>query len=194
MGCSLPSFAGAQAPQKTDAQVPQKDEPLIYAAVIDELFAGKQVAGKPVKTLLLEGNSRFDDFEGEKAVTGQASASTLFKGLKPETMQSFIRQNAQSSPITSQVKSSVKLLPIDSKMAQETVNNNKWKALYTTYPDCAGIISLSKIGFDKAGRQALVYVSHMYGEDTGQGTIVLLQKTGLQWKVQEKLGNWTWTG
>jgi hypothetical protein len=176
------------------AQTNQKDEPLIYAAVIEELFAGKKLADKPIKALLLEGVTRFDDFEGEKAVSSKASGTPLFKGLKPETMQSFISQNSQRLPLTNPIKASLKLQMIDSKRAQETVGGNKWKELYAANPDCAGIISVSKIGFDKEGKQALVYVAHVYGEDLGRGNILFLQKSGQQWKVQEKVSNWVWAG
>lgn len=176
------------------AQTNQKDEPLIYTAVIEELFAGKKLADKPIKTLLLEGVTRFDDFEGEKAVGPKAAGTPMFKGVKPETMQSFISQNAQRLPLTNSIKASLKLQMIDSKLAQDTVSGSKWKELYAANPDCAGIISVSRIGFDKAGLQAVVYVAHVYGEDLGRGTILFLQKTGQQWKVQEKVGNWVWAG
>jgi hypothetical protein len=176
------------------AQTTQKDEPLIYALVIEELFAGKKVSDKPVKALLIENTTRFDDFEGEKAVSAKAAATPMFKGLKPDTMQNFIRQNSQPTPLTSLIKSSLKLERIDGKRAQETVSGEKWKEFYAAYGDSAGIISLSKIGFDKEGRQALVYVAHVYGEDAGRGTILFLQKTGQQWKIQEKVVNWVWAG
>jgi hypothetical protein len=176
------------------AQTNQKDEPLIYTAVIEELFAGKKLGDKPIKALLLEGVTRFDDFEGEKAVTPKAAGTPMFKGVKPETMQSFMSQNAQRLPLTNSIKASLKLQLIDSKLAQETVGGNKWQALYAANPDSAGIISVSRIGFDKAGNQALVYVAHIYGEDQGRGTILFLQKTGQVWKVQEKVSNWVWAG
>ena len=175
------------------AQANLKDEPLIYAAVIDELFSGTKVSDKPIKLLLLENQTRFDDFEGEKVVNAKVATSP-FKDVKPETMESFIRQNAQRSPLTASVKASVKVQLIESDLAQETVSGSKWKKLYAAIPDSSGIISLSKIGFDKEGKQALVYVAHVYGEDSGRGTILLLQKTGQQWKVQDKLFAWVWTG
>jgi hypothetical protein len=176
------------------AQTNPKDEPLIYSLVIEELFAGKKLSDKPIKALLLENVTRFDDFEGEKAVNAKSAGASMFKGLKADTMQSFIGQNAQRSPLTNPIKASLKLQLIEGKLAQETVSGNKWKELYSAHPDSAGIISLSRIGFDKEGKQALVYVAHIYGEDTGRGTILFLQKIGQQWKVQEKVVNWVWAG
>jgi hypothetical protein len=192
--------AGAQATQKADVgaqatqQAIQKEEPLVYAAVIDELFSGKNLSDKPIKALLLENRTRFDDFEGEAVINPKVAGTPLFTGVKPETMDSFIKQNAQRSQLTASIKASVKLQTVEDKLVQETIKGNLWKKLYAAYPDCAGIISLSKIGFDKEGKQALVYVAHVYGEDTGRGAILFLQKTGQQWKVQEKTFNWVWTG
>jgi hypothetical protein len=176
------------------AQDTQRDEPLIYSAVMEELFAGKKLSDKPIKLILLENLTRFDDFEGDKAVTAAPNATPMFKGLKSETMQSFIRQNARRHPLLNPVKASVKVQLLDGKIAQETVQNGGWEKLYAAHPGCGGIVSLSKVGFDREGKQALVYVAYVYGEDAGRGTILFLQKTGQQWKVQEKLANWVWTG
>jgi hypothetical protein len=176
------------------AQDNQRDEPLIYSAVVEELFAGKKLSDKPIKLILLENQTRFDDFEGEKAVNAAPNAPPMFKGLKPETMQSFIRQNARRHPLLIPVKASLKVQLIDGKIAQETVQNGGWEKLYASHPDCGGIVSLSKVGFDRGGTQALVYVAHVHGEDIGRGTILFLQKAGQQWKVQEKIANWVWTG
>src|SRR5262245_6352307 len=92
----------------TGAQVNTKDEPLVYAAAIEELFAGKKISDKPIKALLLESLTRFDDFEGEKAVNSVQAGAFAFKGLKPETMQSFLSQNAQRGPVTNAIKVSLK--------------------------------------------------------------------------------------
>jgi hypothetical protein len=176
------------------AQDNQKDEPLIYAVVIEELFAGKKLSDKPIKLLLLENQTRFDDFEGDKAITAAPNSAPMFTGLKPDTIQSLIRQNSRPYPLTNPAKTSLKVQLIDGKIAQETVQNNRWQKLYADHPDCSGIVSFSKVGFDKDGKQALVYVAHVYGEDAGRGTILFLQKTGQQWKVQAKAVNWVSTG
>jgi hypothetical protein len=147
-----------------------------------------------VKLIVLENTTRFDDFDGDTIFTPDLNLKALSKDLKPETIQSFTAQNAKRQSITSPAKGSLKVELLDKKEAQDTVEYGRWKKLFTAYPDSSGVVSLSKVGFDKTGTQALVYIANVYGEDAGQGTILFLQKIGQQWKVKEKILNWAMAG
>jgi hypothetical protein len=176
------------------AQDNQKDEALVYTAALEEIFAQKKILNKPVKLIVLENTTRFDDFDGDTIFTPDLNLKALSKDLKPETIQSFTAQNAKRQSITSPAKGSLKVELLDKKEAQDTVEYGRWKKLFTAYPDSSGVVSLSKVGFDKTGTQALVYIANVYGEDAGQGTILFLQKIGQQWKVKEKILNWAMAG
>jgi hypothetical protein len=176
------------------AQGTAKDEAAVYAAVLDALFAKKMLFNKPVKSIVLENTTRFDDFEGETIFAPDLNLKPLSTELKPETIQNFTKQNAARAPITAPAKTILKVDLLDGKEAQATAEFGRWKKLYAAYPDSSGIVSLSKVGFDKTGTQALVYIANIYGEDAGKGTILFLQKTGQQWKIKEQVVNWAWAG
>lgn len=176
------------------AQANPKEEAAVYAAVLDTFFAKKMLFNKPVKSIVLENTTRFDDFEGETIFSNDLNLQTLSKELKPETIQNFTKQNAARSPVTAPAKTVLKVDLLDGKEAQATAEFSRWKKLYGTYPDSSGIVSFSKVGFDKTGTQALVYIANIYGEDAGKGTILFLQKTGQQWKIKEQVVNWAWAG
>jgi hypothetical protein len=176
------------------AQDNPKEEALVYAAALDEIFTQKKIMNKPVKLIVLENTTRFDDFDGETIFSADLNLKSLSKDLKPETIQNFIAQNAKRQPIISPAKGTLKVELLDGKEVQDTVQFGRWKKLFTAYPDSSGIVSLSKVGFDKTGTQALVYLANVYAEETGQGTILFLQKIGQQWKVKEKVLNWAMSG
>jgi hypothetical protein len=176
------------------AQDNPKEEALVYAAALDEIFTQKKIMNKPVKLIVLENTTRFDDFDGETIFSADLNLKSLSKDLKPETIQNFTAQNAKRQPITSPAKGTLKVELLDGKEVQDTVQFGRWKKLFTTYPDSSGVVSVSKVGFDKTGTQALVYVANVYAEETGQGTILFLQKVGQQWKVKEKVLNWAMSG
>jgi hypothetical protein len=176
------------------AQGNPKEEAAVYAAALDELFAKKMLSNKPVKSIVLETTTRFDDFDDETIFTTDLNLAAISKELKPETIQNFIKQNSARQPVTTPAKGSLKVDLLDGKEAQETVQFGRWKKLFSAYPDSSGVVSLSKVGFDKTGTQALLYVANMYGQDSGQGTILFLQKIGPQWKVKGKTVNWAVSG
>ena len=69
-------------------------------------------------------------------------------------------------------------------------SQEQWTAFYKLYPDSAGYNSLSKVGYDKSGRQALVYFVNWCGSLCGTGSYVLLEKGNKGWVVKESAGMW----
>jgi hypothetical protein len=67
---------------------------------------------------------------------------------------------------------------------------DRWKVFYERYPRSAGYNSFSRIGFDKARQQALVYFVNWCGSHCGTGTYLLLEKKQNVWAVKESGGMW----
>lgn len=65
-----------------------------------------------------------------------------------------------------------------------------WKEFYKAYPNSAGYNSFSRVGYDKAGRTALVYFVNWCGSLCGTGTYVLVHKGEGGWMVKETAGMW----
>ncbi len=72
---------------------------------------------------------------------------------------------------------------IDREIAQ-------WTEFYKVYPNSAGHNSLSRVGFDKAGTQALVYFVNWCGIVCGTGNYVLLEKGEKGWAVSQTAMMW----
>jgi hypothetical protein len=65
-----------------------------------------------------------------------------------------------------------------------------WIEFYKLYPDSGGYNSFSRVGYDKAGRVALVYFVNWCGTLCGTGTYVLVERSGSGWVVKETAGMW----
>ena len=65
-----------------------------------------------------------------------------------------------------------------------------WNEFYKLYPNTAGYNSFSRVGYDKAGRNALVYFVNWCGSACGTGTYVHVEKSEDGWKVKETAPMW----
>jgi hypothetical protein len=51
-------------------------------------------------------------------------------------------------------------------------------------------VRVSRIGFNAAGDQALLYCDHSCGSLTGEGEVILLEKVDGEWRVMRRVGLW----
>lgn len=65
-----------------------------------------------------------------------------------------------------------------------------WKAFHETYGDSPGIVAFSRVGFNAARTQALVYSERRCGSLCGEGSYVLLSKHEGEWIIQQRSGDW----
>jgi hypothetical protein len=65
-----------------------------------------------------------------------------------------------------------------------------WAESYKRYPDSVGLIVLSRVGFNAARNQAMVYIQHVCGGLCGTGHYVLLEKNADQWRVVKESMVW----
>jgi hypothetical protein len=69
-------------------------------------------------------------------------------------------------------------------------NQDGWQLFYEQYPDAPGITTLSRVGFNYAFDQALVYVGTLSHYLAGAGYYVLLKKVNGSWIVDQQVMSW----
>jgi hypothetical protein len=65
-----------------------------------------------------------------------------------------------------------------------------WKRFYGEYPGAAGVLALSRVGFNSKKNQALVYVQIQHNLLGGKAWFVLLSKTEKNWKIGQQVLMW----
>jgi hypothetical protein len=68
--------------------------------------------------------------------------------------------------------------------------NDGWEEFYKRYPKSSGIWSFSRVGYNAAANEALVYVVHSCGMLCGTGHLYLLTKQNEKWMVKDRLMLW----
>lgn len=58
-----------------------------------------------------------------------------------------------------------------------------WTGYYAEFPNSAGYVEFSRVGLSEDGRQAMIYVGYQKHWVEGMGKLLLLQDSGLGWKV-----------
>jgi hypothetical protein len=65
-----------------------------------------------------------------------------------------------------------------------------WGRYYEKYPNSAGLLRLSRVGFNSDGNQAALYVSNYCGGLCGGGYFVIMEKVDSNWKVVQEVQVW----
>ncbi len=96
-----------------------------------------------------------------------------------ETVASFKDRNAAAYPMQAGINLGVP----HALMTREELNAlTGWKAFYERYPLAIGIYTLSRVGFDAAFDQALVFVD-FESDGTVDGKFILLEKVNGVWNA-----------
>jgi hypothetical protein len=69
-------------------------------------------------------------------------------------------------------------------------NQDGWQLFYEKYPDAPGITALSRVGFNQALDQALVYAGTQSQWLAGAGYYLLLKRVNGAWIIDQQVMTW----
>jgi hypothetical protein len=184
----------AQGDPATLAGEMDEDEYAVISAVIkgwDEPERGKPE--KPARVLIIK-----DKTEAWESFGGDDNPDAFYEELKKssdellaETITDFRAKNKQAQRLKPRFDVKVKCVlvsaeEIDGFFRKEGVDG--WKSFYEKYPKSGGFVSFSRVGFNPARTQALVYQSHSCGGLCGGGSYLLYTKRDGGWVEKGSVG------
>jgi hypothetical protein len=109
-----------------------------------------------------------------------------------ETVDSFRARNETSHPIRKDMDlgSPYTLLTQATRNQIFGQNQSGWDIFYNRYPQAPGITTLSRVGFNAAFDQALVYIGTQSNWLAGAGYYVLLKKGDAGWGIDQQVMTW----
>ncbi|MDP2995166.1 MAG: hypothetical protein Q8N46_08620 [Anaerolineales bacterium] len=176
---------GTPAPASTpSAEQMDAEEQAVYAALLRNLYSASSYV---IMDTTATGPTGVED-----------TASTLdhimqnMHAVDLETADSFRVRNDAAYPVPPDMDlGSGYVLLSQSEMSQIfSQNRDGWQLFYEQYPDAPGIITLSRVGFNKSLDQALVYVGTMSHWLAGAGYYILLKKVDGSWIVDQQVMTW----
>jgi len=172
--------------QAPTASAPQMDaeEQSVYTAVLLKLYAASNYVIMDTTVTGLMGT--------------QGMSSTLdhvllnMHNYAMETADSFRTRNEAAFPLRPdmEIGAGYVLLTQNDKTRLFNQNQDGWQLFYEKYPDAAGITTLSRVGFNHALDQALVYAGTQSQWLTGAGYYLLLKKVNGGWIVDQQVMTW----
>jgi len=165
----------------------------VYSAVIRDMYVESSV-----NLLVIEeadGCPTKDDVADGKIAHLRADmeewAFNAMPSLEPETIDD-LHTDSKACFLNRRLNVAVDYIVVDSKEIERFFKDGLegWTGFYRRYPNSSGIISFSRIGFNRERNQALVSSSRGCGGLCGSGHYVLLSKSHGSWRVDNMVMTW----
>ena len=113
-------------------------------------------------------------------------------GVDSATLASFKARNDQAYPISPDMDLGNPYTLLSEAARQKIFGQNQsgWEIFYARYPQAPGITTLSRVGFNNALDQALVYLGTQSNWLVGSGNYILLKKVDGAWTVDQRVMTW----
>jgi hypothetical protein len=171
----------------------------VVSAYIAAEFASHKSEDRPSKIVILNMTSSGDDDligdEHGRPYPWEKTAESLRQkapSLQQATVDGFRRANARQAflgrafrfPIEYEIVDEARLAPIFKR------DGGSWLAYYKQYPSSQGIATLSRVGFNADGAQALFYIKNQCGGLCGSGWYVIMEKRDGRWMILKEIEMW----
>jgi len=189
MGLILISSSGLRAQESSDNKASDNkaadEEYEIYSAMIKELYVKPES-----KLLMIEERTFRYDFSGGDEQPWRDKPKGL--SIDESAVQDYESKNRGQTLLN---KASFKL-PVKSEMITDadlrTIFHGHWGELewteyYRRFPASDGFIMLSRVGFNTAHTQALLYIGSRSGPGYGEIHFLLLEKANGTWSIKKQL-------
>jgi len=169
----------------------QQDEVDVYRTVIQK-YATERASILAVKSVA--GASEFFTIESNRDGLTAAQFFEQVNRYLPvtkETTDNYLLQNETPSELN------LDFLGFQYKLVSEQEvekffhdGGEGWRGFYQKYPHASGLITLSRIGFNRDHTEAFVYDTYSCGGLCGEGNYVVLTKIGSVWWIQDTACIW----
>jgi hypothetical protein len=157
------------------------DEYAVYDAVIDDIFFDIKVTsdvGSKLRVKLLAIGDRTVVYPRQELGPDQNLGSVIAPLLHQEMFADYRTRNQQPATLTRSFNIKIEYVLVGSP--------ESFRALYERQNGRLDSVNLSRVGFNNAHTEALVYLGHSCGGECGEGFALFLLKEGGVWKVNKK--------
>lgn len=182
MGCAPKSRYGKESILRVD------HESAVYTAVLNDMYidSTRHTLKKIDLIFIFDEASvdieRFQKYRNEMRLVSESTLDDFrAKNEQPHRFAADLNLKVEHKLITRQEIH--KLVPIKDGLMD-------WSPFYNKYPDAAGVIYFSKIGFNQDRTEALVQIGRGCGRGCGEGGFMFLTKVDGIWKIKDSYGGW----
>lgn len=153
--------------------------------VISALLEQAPIPGKPHAAWVLSATTTTGS---EEISRGDITANA--PSVSSEVLDDFFRKNTGSTKLSAALfRRSVTLL--NTKDRDEIMGEEyPWDRFFARHPNTPGLMDVSRVGFDSAKKNALVYLSLRRGAKDAYGSVFLMTNSKTGWKVVAEVRIW----
>jgi hypothetical protein len=168
----------------------ESEEYAVYSAVLDqESEPGEMNSFAP---LVIQNQTVVDYYSNGYMSHALEELKQSAPSLEQETLDNFRAGIEQPHPLKNLFRPPFRIIMISPQEVEGYfgLKGFRWPAFYKRYPKSTGLVILSKVGFNRAMNQAVVYRTFTCGDTCGYGSVVFLVKEGEVWKMKRSAGQW----
>lgn len=176
-------FAQTITAQKQRTKI-SKEEYAVYSAVINKSFAGGKVTfdtQAKVKLLVIADRN----ITTLRTYRPESIDLKRLPELSEETFNDFVQKNEDIQKLKDNFTIELQRTLIKKDEIERIFKDREkgWEKFYKSFPDSGGYIGLSRVGFDKEKKQAIMYMEHYCRDLCATGHFLLLKKSKEGWEV-----------
>ncbi len=185
-----PSVPG---PPPATAASPREMDVLV--SYLQNLY-GKHVSQRAPLVLSATFSLRY--FDSSYASFARSLRAQASEGVPLDLIQDFCEKNRISSRVWPEIAARlpVRFLSTAEQRALFSAlpgqNPDGWERFYARYPHSPGIVTVSRVGFNRAGDRALVYLGSSSGWLAGHGGMHLLRRKNGHWVEEPTIVGSAW--
>jgi hypothetical protein len=160
----------ADDPDPVSPLTDEADAYAVYSAVIDSLFLYEQTEIVVIRSATTP----------YTLLAGHIQAEL---GANPSLIDSYHAANADTAKLERRLSVPVPYSYVEADTFDDIIRVGGWSEFYRRYPKAQGYMELSRVGFDAAHSEALVYVSNTVDFLAGAGWAVLLHRQLGRWRL-----------
>jgi hypothetical protein len=170
---------GAAPPGSPERVGPE--EYTVYGALIRAMFVEEGV-----RLLVIEQMTTLGPIPAGELPQEMERVRRKLPELPAEAAEDFVEKNRAPAPLERSITLPASYVLVDGREVREM----DWGDFYRKYPKSQGRMSLSRVGFDRDFKWALVYVGNQSGGKTGVGYYVIMVKRDGGWQVGGRTAAW----
>ena len=187
--CAFACFSSPAPSQKSAGSAPNADEYAIYSLII-----GTQFNHRGLTKIVIKEHSEMSYLTDQMRDERQFWSYVRKKlpGIQADTIADFKAESKKADQFKNEFSLKVPCILVSDEETNAIfrTSGGGWDSFYKKYPGAQGILSFSRVGFDRQRKQALVYFGNQRQVLDGAGYLALLAKKDRTWVMVKQTMIW----
>jgi hypothetical protein len=181
MGCARP-YSGKDLPYEDETE---KEDYAVYSQSIEYVYQRNLLSHnkRELKSIVvISQTDELDEYWKDKLVSDLEN-----EGIQDEVIEAWMKENESAILLQRKFDFEYKYYMVTRDELNEYKSDNFFGEFYKRYPDSNGLISVSRIGYDKTRNTALIHVIHSFGTLGARYYFIMLQKSAEGWDIVRRI-------